>query len=524
MRNFSFFSRYDIFFSSLLVDNYKKKTLINFIIKNFSKIISFLYLLSIFVFITGIIFNNFILLIFLLILLWLPFLFVNELLRYKILIDIRNLNFLGIFLIHEFKLILETTQSMEYAVDYFLESISNPIKKTSFNIMQMHLIKGKYPEEALILLIEEMNLTLLVSSLQKIIDDWHSGRLGKNDNENYLQRNLENQIDLYNKFFITWSSLISATITILPLFSFFLLLVLDFKTWEFFLILISYMVLITILFHILDPFSLKFLKQFGFSDNFIPNSLSAASFMEELANNLQVDPDAANAIKYTIFKLYNDKKIHLEGLAKFSNEKIKHQNINSNHFNLNKDVIKQMLTSLMLGISTPSEILKNLLPSGIFKHIKLVLEFVKNGSSIDVSSTINHLYLLSYTQSRLEQALQQRVILIKSEYRKTSLLLILQSCALGLLLGLEPFFLTIKNFTNFHDLASFYSSFTNLNGNFNIILTLLFAGLYLAFQILTFKAVYVTPTLERLIFYLFIQIFCVYSGFSIVTTFMALNT
>ena len=148
----------------------------------------------------------------------------------------------------------------------------------------------------------------------------------------------------------------------------------------------------------------------------------------------------------------------------------------------------------------------------------------KNGSSIDVSSTINHLYLLSYTQSRLEQALQQRVILIKSEYRKTSLLLILQSCALGLLLGLEPFFLTIKNFTNFHDLASFYSSFTNLNGNFNIILTLLFAGLYLAFQILTFKAVYVTPTLERLIFYLFIQIFCVYSGFSIVTTFMALNT
>ena len=522
MKNFSILRRYDLLFSSPLIYSYKNHTFINYFIKNISNLIKILFLASICIFFISVI-TNISFFFFLIIFLWSPIFFVYEFLRYKILMDIRNLNFFGLFLIQEFHLILETTQSMEYAVDYFLDSIPDSIKAISFKNIHKQLIKGNYPEEALVILLKEMSLTILVSSLQKIIDDWHYGRLGVNHNENYLQSSLENEIELYNKYFTTWSSLISATITMLPLFSFFLLIVLDFKIWEFFLILIMYMGLLSILFHLLDPFSLNFLKQFGFSNNFNPSSLSAASFTVELANNLQIDPDGTNAIKQTIFKLFSEKKIKLDELVIHSINQIKKIN-DSNSLNISKFQIKPMLTSLMLDLSSSEEILNNMFPKGLFKSLKHVIEFVRNTSSIDTSTTINHLYLLSSSQARLEQSLQQRFILIKSEYRKTFLLLILQSCALGLLLGLEPFFQTIKNFTRFDNLGTFYSSLAISNENYNIFLTLLFTTLYLTAQIIAFKAVYVTPTLNKLIFYLFIQIICVFFGFSFVMAFLAINS
>ena len=70
-----------------------------------------------------------------------------EMIKYQQVLFRKELNFLGLFFIQEFTLILETTQSSDFALNYFLKLFPPIFRNNSVEIIIHDLIEGKRSNE-----------------------------------------------------------------------------------------------------------------------------------------------------------------------------------------------------------------------------------------------------------------------------------------------------------------------------------------------------------------------------------------
>jgi hypothetical protein len=453
---------------------------------------------------------------FIILLLWGLFFLILEVLKHRVQTIKNNIDFFGIFLAHEFKLLLETTQSMAIAVNYLIKTIPYPLKDASKQFLNEQNITGKFPEQAIIQLFKSLGLPLLEEIFQNIVNDWHNGTYQKTNTKFNLENSVQNQIELYNKSFSSWSSLISALSALFPLFAFFLFLMIGYQPYEYFFVITIYLTIISCCLYLIDPFSIKFLKQAGISDQSFSSGWSAAHFTENLAKNLQIHANGELALKLTIMNLIKEKKINFDqfhDLNKNFNFSLSNEvkPNNKNFFNSSLS-----FTSFLVDLVDSRIFLQMLLPNSEFSRLKLIIDFAQYNTTIDVNNTINHLYSLATIQYNIEGILQQRIILIKSEYRKNLLLLVLQSCVIGLLIGLDPFFSIIQSISLIQDSSDFYGAILTTNSIQSMFILLLLCSIYLIAQTLTIKAVYNKPKRELSIVLFIILFTCIFSGYNFV--------
>ncbi|MHA2105745.1 MAG: hypothetical protein ACW981_20145 [Candidatus Hodarchaeales archaeon] len=482
-----------------------------------------LIFVSLVLFLIGVINHQIQIMNFIIILLWGLFFLILEVLRHRVQTFKNNIDFFGIFLAHEFKLLLETTQSMAIAVNYLIKTIPYPLKHASKKFLNEQNITGKFPEQAIIQLFKSLELPLLEVTFRNIVNDWHNGTYQITNNKFSLENSIQIQIELYNKSFSSWSSLISALSALFPLFAFFLFLMIGYQSYEYFFVITIYLIIISFCFYLIDPFSIKFLKQSGISDKSFSSGWSAAHFTENLAKNLQIHANGELALKLTIMSLIKEKKINF---TQFNDLNSNFKSSLTNEMKPdNKNLLNSSLslTSFLVDLVDSKKFLQMLLPTSEFPRIKFIIDFTQSNTSIDINTTITHLYSLSTIQFNIENILQQRIILIKSEYRKNLLLLVLQSCVIGLLIGLGPFFSIIRSISLIQDSSEFYVAILTINSIQSMGILLFFCSIYLIAQILTIKAVYNKPNREVSILLFLLLFTCIFSGYNFVRLILSTN-
>ena len=276
--------------------------------------------------------------------------------------------------------------------------------------------------------------------------------------------------------------------------------------------------MIATFFNYLDPFSILFLEESGIINRSSLSGLSAASFTESLAKNLQINPDGEVALKQTVVTFIKEKEInfidsdfyHMKN-QKFLSKNKENRLIDDLPFNQ-----EFYLTSFFMGSIDSNKFLQISLSNSVYSRIKLIIDFTIKNSKIDINSTVNHLYSLSDMQKNLEKLLQRRLILIHSEYRKTLIILIIQSCILGLLIGLDPFFSVIRSLSLIYNPSEFYTAINSLNSFQTIFFVSILCFTYFGVQIFTIKAIYKYSNKINLITYLIIISICFIFGYNFV--------